>query len=187
MFLRLLRASQWRFGLGFFFFEIPSTDAFRSASQLWFVLLAFWDSFVMLPCLPCLGLVNRQAGSEWHLSIFCWFSIHFILMLRIKYSNWRGGLACVFSLWDSFAALGMTKDKGKVIASEVRVKQSHCWVCYLFMGLFVPCCDSSLCFMVLNTFYSHTSNKILELTWRFGLCFFSLRFLRCSRNDERQG
>ena len=135
MFLRLLRASQWRLGLGFFFFEIPSTDAFRSASQLWFVLLAFWDSFVMLPCLPCLGLVNRQAGSEWHLSIFCWFSIHFILMLRIKYSNWRGGLACVFSLWDSFAALGMTKDKGMVIASEVRAKQSHCWVCYLFMEL----------------------------------------------------
>ena len=114
------------------------------AVTVWTGFFLFWDSFVMLPCLPCLRQVNRQAGSEWHLSIFCWFSIHFILILRIKHSNWRGGLACVFSFWDSFAALGMTKDKGKVIASEVRAKQSYCWTCYLFMGLFEPCCDSLL-------------------------------------------
>ena len=92
-----------------------------------------------------------------------WFSTHFILILRIKYSNWRGGLGCVFSLWDSFAALGMTKDKGKVIASEVRVKQSYCWMCYLLWDCFVPRSDgldwvfSFLRFLLLTLLGQHRS------------------------------
>ena len=75
----------------------------------------------------------------------------------------------------------MTKDKGKVIASEVRVKQSYCWMCYLFMGLFLltlsglHCSDGLGC-----VFLNNSCGILLELM----ACVFC--FLRSFLKDQKR-